>query len=52
MKGMKPLPARAHAQKKANIFGNHAFGVPIARPKYGLAAVLSSKAVKPFLRLL
>ena len=41
-----------HAPKKANIISNHALGVLITRPKYGLAAVLSSKAVKPFLRLL
>jgi len=35
--------------KKANIFGNRAFGVLIAGSKYGLAGVLSSKAVKAFL---
>jgi hypothetical protein len=39
-------------RQKDNIFGNPAFGVLIARPKYGLAGFLSSKPVKAFLMLL
>jgi hypothetical protein len=41
---MRPSEAPSLAPKKANIFGNRTFGVLIARPKYGLAVVLSSKA--------
>src|SRR5579871_410401 len=49
--GMRPSSAPRKAPKKANIVSNRAFGVLIAGWEYGLAPFLSSKGLKPFLRL-